>query len=65
MDRMRDGLLSLVVVTASGALLAALAWPVSGRPAWHSAVYGLPGAMLLFSGIRGIVRTLMARRRGE
>ncbi len=61
----RDGLFSLVVVTAAGAFLAVMAWPTAGRPAWHSAVYGVPALMLLSSGIRGIVRTIAARRRGE
>ncbi len=61
----RDGLLSLLAVTAVGAFLAVMAWPVPGRPAWHSAVYGVPAAMLLTSGIHGIVRTIAARRRGE
>jgi hypothetical protein len=59
----RDDVFSLVAVSAIGLFLCSLALPIDGRPHWHSAAYGIPGALLTFNGLRGLYRAITRRDR--
>lgn len=57
-DRARDDKRSLIAVTVIGVFLCYLALPLDDRPLWHAAVYGIPGALLCWNGVRGLIRSV-------